>query len=207
MASVRAADCAASLNGFGTIVGDGFLLLGDASIAGGCAAYNNSDCGFQGGPPLTPGSSVHDCIAEFNGFVSGVGDGFNGLIEVVDCTATNNLDSGIETGTGGHVVRNTCRMNLAAGISATGDGNVIEQNNLNYNGVIGIDTTLNPGPGGNFIAGNRAHFNGYVDPAPFVAQYAFGPPDTFAPISPPGPPVPGPMAFAPSFGGNGNIVY
>ena len=205
--AVRMTDCTASQNGAGSGGGDGFFATGDACILGGCAAFNNFDHGFSSVPPMLPGSSVHDCIAELNGFGTGAGDGFNWFRSVEQCTAINNASDGIEVATGGHVFRNTCNSNSVAGIAAIADGNVIEFNNVSFNGATGIVTVANPGPGGNYIAGNRAHHNGYIPPAPFVAQYAFGPFDTFAPISPAGAPVPGALVFAPSFGGNANITY
>lgn len=160
--SCRVTDCVASMNGFGGGFGSGFNDGGGgANILGGCAAYNNFDSGFASFPAAgAPATSAHDCIASFNGFGSGLGDGFENLRSVSGCTANGNADNGIETFYGGHVYRNTCEGNGGNGIAAFSDGNVIEQNNVVGNGLVGIDTTFNPGPGGNLFTGNRAHANG-----------------------------------------------
>jgi hypothetical protein len=169
----RVTDCTASMNGFTAGFGSGFFAGGDGNILGGCAAFNNFGSGFESIPagPGAGGSSVHDCIATSNGYGTGLGDGFMYFKGVVNSTATGNANNGIECLNGAHVFRNTSEGNGANGVAAFGEGNVIEQNNLVSNTLSGIDTTFNPGPGGNVIAGNRAHLNGF--PA-----YAFAPFDT-----------------------------
>lgn len=207
-ANVRVTDCVASFNGFTTVFGNGFAAMAPGSILSGCAAYNNANNGFVSMPAPGPiGSAIHDSIASFNGFTTGVGDGISDFKTIMGCTANTNAENGIQVFELGHVVRNTCEGNTVNGIAAMGGGNVIEFNTVALNGIAGIITILNPGPALNFINGNRAHYNGYVDPAPFVPQYVFGPFDSFAPIFPPGPPIPGPLPFAPSAAGNANIVY
>jgi hypothetical protein len=143
--SNRATDCVAAFNGF-SFGGDGFTLGPAGNILGGCAAYNNAMNGFSAPliPVPPPGNSVHDCIAVFNGFGFGAGDGFSGFKAVIQCTADVNVSNGILTFMGGHVLRNT-----------------IEGNHVSFNGLAGIDTSI-AAPPGNFVAANRSHLNGLV---------------------------------------------
>lgn len=160
LASNRITDCVSEMNGFMSGTGDGFFCPGPpgGSVLGGCTAFNNAEHGYSALPPGPgpSGAAAHDCSAVFNGFAAGAGDGFNNFKSVMQCTANFNAGNGIETAVGGHVYRNTCQSNGAAGILATLDGNVIEQNNVAFNAGAGIMTTP---PGGNMIAGNRSHAN------------------------------------------------
>lgn len=158
--SCRVTDCAASFNGFAFGFGNGFFCAGPGSILGGCSAYNNANDGFSA-PPFAPpdGNSVHDCYAQSNGFVSGIGNGFTNFRSVMQCTASGNFVNGIELFEDGHVHRCTSEGNFVSGIVAIADGSVIENNHVADNGFAGIDTTLNGTGFGNFVAGNRAHAN------------------------------------------------
>ncbi len=192
----RATDCVSDLNGFLGGGGSGFFVIGDGVILGNCSAFNNFASGFESIPtPPAGGNSVHDCIATFNGFGLGLGDGFTFFREVKNCTANGNAANGIETENSGHIIDSTCSGNGLNGIFALLDGNSIRNNNVTFNGVAGIDTAI-PG-GGNEISGNRAHANG--GPPPFFLNYVLSPGDTTGAI------FVGPGILPPD--GNANIEY
>jgi hypothetical protein len=194
--SSRVTDCTASENGFGFGFGSGFFAGGDGNVLGGCAAYNNFNSGFDSivAPPFG-GSSVHDCFASFNGFGSGIGDGFTNFRTVSGCTANGNSDNGIEVMANGHVFKNTCEGNGANGIEALADGNAIEENHVVGNVLVGITTIANPGPGGNLATRNRAHING-------AGAYAFaGALDTTGMV------IVGPVVLGMVAGHMANVAY
>jgi hypothetical protein len=202
----RVTDCSASNNGFGGGFGAGFFCAGPGSIVGGCAASNNFGSGFDSPAIGPPGNSVHDSIATFNGFGAPPPpapfgpDGFTNFITVTGCTANSNAENGIQCGFASHVFRNTCDANTGSGIIATGDGNTIQNNHVAFNGLEGINTAaFNPGPGGNLISANTAHFN--LVAAVLGDDFLFGPFDVFGPIILP---VPGPLPLASA---NGNVSY
>jgi len=174
----RVTDCTADGNGFGSATGDknGFTIAGGGNILGGCAAHNNFNNGFEG-LPGPGGSSVGECIAVMNGFgsIPGGGNGFKDFRSVMQCTANNNFGNGIQTESGGHIVRNTCESNGFLGIAVFADGNVVENNNVVSNPAGGIAV----GVGGNLVAANRAHANG-------LPQYSFAAGNTTGPIFGPG---------------------
>lgn len=177
----RATDCTAEFNGFGLFIGSGYFCFGDGQYLGGCVAFNNFDSGFNA-PALGPfgGTSAEHCSASYNGSGSGIGDGFTNFRSVIECTASNNTDNGIQCATDSLVVRNTCNSNGGSGIITTGDGNTIQQNHVAFNALNGINTAFNPGPAGNLVTANAGHANfAGIDflttPADAIGPIIFGP--------------------------------
>ncbi len=160
MTSCRVTDCTGSENGFTVGFGSGFFCAGDGVDIGGSTAFNNFNSGFESiaAAPFG-GSAVHNCVAQSNGFGSGIGDGFTFLRTIFDCQATGNFDNGIEVMSSSKVMNNNCNGNGANGIEALADGNAIEENHVVGNMMIGISTLPNPGPAGNLATRNRAHAN------------------------------------------------
>ncbi|MEK6642703.1 MAG: hypothetical protein AABZ08_02250 [Planctomycetota bacterium] len=159
--STKVTDCVASENGFGAGFGSGFNCFGDGNSLQGCTAFNNFDSGYNSiiAPPFG-GNSAQECVAQSNGFASGIGDGFTNYKTILQCQANGNFDNGIEVFSSSKVMNNNCNGNGANGIEALGDGNAIEENHVVGNGIFGISTLPNPGPPGNLATRNRAHMNG-----------------------------------------------
>jgi Right handed beta helix region len=146
-------DCTASRNG--TSGSGGGIVVGGTCTVIRCNASRNIPSGV--GITAGTGCTIADCTAGSNGLDGILADSGS---TVRGCTAQANGNYGVEVTGNCHVIGNTCDQNNG-GLYATGNGNRIEGNSINFNtgSTSGYGVYITGSSGNNLVIRNSARGN------------------------------------------------